>query len=772
MKNIFGHLRNTCSVAILGSLLVYASAVSAETIISVQQISYDANLRKSCVTQRMNPSAYASLPADACTLGAAGAYGNDRITKTVYDAAGQVTQVMQAYGTSDQRTYSTFSYSLNGKIIDSIDSNGNRTRFSYDGFDRLSSVNYPSTVRASAFNGSSQASALSTANSHSSTDYETFSYDANNNRTSWRRRNGFVINYQYDNLNREFFKDVPVSPGNSNGTDKDVITYYNALGLPSYRYYGSGKYIYTGYDGLGRKNVQLDLNGNYQWFYYNQAGALWVHYYNSSSYIAYYRDTANRPYGVVNNLGQNVYSVTYDNNGRLSNINKGGGNIETYSYDGVGRVTSIANNLSGTVGDVSYTFTYNPASQILSQTSNNTNYDYNEPSNSTQNRAFNGLNQDTGYTYDGNGNLTNNSGRTLTYDIENRLIAVSGPTNATFEYDPNGTLAKQVINGVETRFLYNDSELIGELDSNNNILRRYVHGIGVDKPIAWYEGGDYSNKRYFVQNYQGSVIGYTDGNGTLLDTYKYTAFGEPKNISNSESWAGARFRYTGQIALPEAKLYHYKARVYDPALGTFLQTDPIGTKDDMNMYAYVGGDPVNKTDPTGMEWYKNADGTYTWRSWEVLRILVPGQVAYDRAVNNIAQKQWGNAAGNAALMLGEQVGSVLTFGSSNAASGATRAAPLSRHFVIGRTEDLTARGTLRAGEETLLPRLTPNLGNPRQNWLRNAGELRRAMRFGNPIRDASPLNDAGVFLNAERALLQSRGWTYNSTTHYWNPPVK
>ena len=194
---------------------------------------------------------------------------------------------------------------------------------------------------------------------------------------------------------------------------------------------------------------------------------------------------------------------------------------------------------------------------------------------------------------------THYGAKTLTYDIENRLIAVSGPTNATFEYDPNGTLAKQVINGVETRFLYNDSELIGELDSNNNILRRYVHGIGVDKPIAWYEGGDYANKRYFVQNYQGSVIGYTDGNGTLLDTYKYTAFGEPKNISNSESWAGARFRYTGQIALPEAKLYHYKARVYDPALGIFLQTDPIGTKDDMNMYAYVGGNPVNKTDPTG-----------------------------------------------------------------------------------------------------------------------------------------------------------------------------
>lgn len=62
---------------------------------------------------------------------------------------------------------------------------------------------------------------------------------------------------------------------------------------------------------------------------------------------------------------------------------------------------------------------------------------------------------------------------------------------------------------------------------------------------------------------------------------------------------GNVYCYTGRRIDAETGYYYYRARYYDPDMGRFLSADPIGYGDGLNMYAYVGNDPLNFTDPSG-----------------------------------------------------------------------------------------------------------------------------------------------------------------------------
>ena len=116
-----------------------------------------------------------------------------------------------------------------------------------------------------------------------------------------------------------------------------------------------------------------------------------------------------------------------------------------------------------------------------------------------------------------------------------------------------------------------------QYDNSGVLQRRYIHGPGIDDPVVWYEGGGTADRRFLLSDERSSITAVTSNAGATIaiDSYDDWGIPAPGNLG--------RFQYTGQAWIAQLGMYHYKARIYSPTLGRFMQTDPIGYEDGIDV---------------------------------------------------------------------------------------------------------------------------------------------------------------------------------------------
>jgi RHS repeat-associated protein len=265
----------------------------------------------------------------------------------------------------------------------------------------------------------------------------------------------------------------------------------------------------------------------------------------------------------------------------------------TYTYDALDRLT-------GAVGP-------DPANPILTLTES---YAYDAVGNRTSSHLATGQIYDNAsrlfedsnftYTYDLNGNLVSKQDKvtsaltTYDWDVEDRLVAVHAPAQTvTFKYDALGRRV-EVAGSTTTRFVYDQEDIIEQRNGTNALTFRYVHGPGIDEPLAVRDVIAGQTALLHVDGL-GSLTAMTSLAGQISATRGYDSYGR---VLLGASASG--FAFIGREWDADTSLYFHRMRYYDPAIGRYISGDPLGIAGDPASYSYAGDNPSTMVDPLGL----------------------------------------------------------------------------------------------------------------------------------------------------------------------------
>ena len=267
-----------------------------------------------------------------------------------------------------------------------------------------------------------------------------------------------------------------------------------------------------------------------------------------------------------------------------------------YGHDALGRTTSYDSyGAAGDDGQVEETWRYDALGNWTSVTRGGDASDI----------EVNGDNEYVSFAghaveHDARGNVVRTDDQFFHYDWNNRLIQVHNVAHKaiapTYTYDALGRQITKQVGGHETTYVYDGHNIIEERARDGG-LTSYAYGPSIDH-VAVMEDAAH-RAYYYVRDYRNSVVALASPEGFVVERVRYSPFGAMIGQSALSAYGNTR-GFTGQHWDAASGLWQYRQRVYSAQLGRFLQRDPIGTADGLNVYAYVGNRPLRFTDPLGL----------------------------------------------------------------------------------------------------------------------------------------------------------------------------
>ncbi len=502
----------------------------------------------------------------------------------MYDAANRETEQEDPLN-----RITTSAYDAAGRQTLRIDPRGFRTTYSYDANDNLTGRAYPDSSRATfVFDSLNQMTTM-----EDSTGRYTTVYDAISKRVSVTDPASKTITYSY---NAEGNRSTMIDPDSGRFTysynpDNLLITLVNPQ---------NDRTTYS-YDEQNRRVGILRANLTRTSFSYDA---------NSQVVNLVHRKSDN---SVIDSFG-----YTYDAAGNRVSIIEADNSRTTYSYDATNQLTST--HRTGTTS-YSATFTYDVSGNRIKNEKDTvlTRFEYDVANQLTVQIDAAGR---TTYTFDAAGNqqvvLEPSMNRTTTtWNYENQPTVYEAPTNAlvTMTYNPENRRTSKETVSYKNNFIW-------DVESDNVLLEtddfNVTQVVYTNDPFEF--GYLVSQRRSSTTNWYhfdalGSTRDLTNSSETITDSYLYDAWGNQLTTTGTTT---NPFRWTGNVGYyydTELESYYIRARVYEPTIGRWLSTDPLGFVDGFGLYlAYF---IPNGVDPSGMvcqccKWCQTIEGNYDW----------------------------------------------------------------------------------------------------------------------------------------------------------------